>query len=206
MLRKSKSLKINNIKLTKLFISEYIAINFIIFDEFNNKTVNVRFTRYIYIVENFKTNVFLNNNIFDLKNINVHINKQKFIVDNYNNFSISLKVVIKDNKRVNCTIRFQIKIFVLFYICMSMLIKFCNSKLFIDKNIIFNSNYIEQLKKTNNLFFYIINANFCAIQVRNVINVSITIIKNKRLNTLIDYEKKNCYLISSKIRYFVVEL
>ena len=89
---------------------------------------------------------------------------------------------------------------------MSIFIKFRNSKLFVNKNIIFNSNYIEQLNKKNDLFFYIVDVNFCAIQIKNVIDVFITIIKNKRLNILINYKKENCYLINLKIRYFAVDL
>ena len=163
MLRKSKFLKINNIKLTKLFINEYIAINFIIFDKFNNKTINARFIRFVYIVENFKTNVLFDNNIFNSKNIVVHVDKQKFIVDNCDDFSISLKIVIKNNERINRIIRFQINVFVSIYTCMSIFIKFRNSKLFVDRNIIFNSNYIKQLNKKSDLFFHIVNVNFCAI-------------------------------------------
>ena len=106
MFQKSKFLKVNNIKSIKLFINEYIIINFIIFNEFNNKIINVCFIRFVYIVENFKVNVLFNNNIFNLKNIIVYINKQKFIVDNYYNFSISLKVIIKNNERINCIVRF----------------------------------------------------------------------------------------------------
>ena len=206
MLQESKLLKINNIKSAKLFINEYIIINFIIFNKFNNKTINVYFIRFIYIVENFKINVLFNNNIFNLKNIVVYIDKQKLTVDNCDNFSISLKVIIKNNERINCIVRFQINVLVSTHICMLIFIKFRDLKLLVDRNIIFNLNYIERLNKKNNLFFYIIDANFCVVQMRNVTNISITIIKNKHLNTLIDYEKKNCYLVNSKIRYFIVDL
>ena len=106
VLRKPESLKINSIKSTKLFIKEYIAINFTIFNKFNNKTINACFIRFVYIIENFKINVLFNNNIFDLKNIVVYINKQKFIVNNCDNFSTSLKIIIKNNERINRIVRF----------------------------------------------------------------------------------------------------
>ena len=205
MLRKSKFLKINDIKSTKLFTSEYIVINFIILDEFNNKTINARFTRFVYIVENFKVNILFNNNIFDLKNIVVYINKQKFIVNNCDDFSTSLKVVTKNNERINRIVQFQTNIFVSIHICMSIFTKFCGSKLLVDRNIIFNSNYIERLSKKNDSFFHIIDVNFCAVQMKNVTNASIAIIKNKRLNILINYEKKSCYLINSKIRHLAAD-
>ena len=49
------------------------------------------------------------------------------------------------------------------------------------------------------------NANFFVVQIRNIINKSMIIVKNKQLRTLIDYEKNDCYLVSSKIRYLAVE-
>ena len=94
---KIKSLKIKNIKLFTLNTNKYILINFVIFDEINDKSTIVYFIRYFYIVNNFKVNILFNNNIFNLKNVVVHVNQQKFIIDNCDNFSISLKVVVKNN-------------------------------------------------------------------------------------------------------------
>ena len=73
MLRKSKSLKIKNIKLFTLNIDKYILINFVICDEFNYKSIIICFIRYFYIVNNFKTNILFDNNIFDSKNVVIHI-------------------------------------------------------------------------------------------------------------------------------------
>ena len=97
MLRKSNSLKIKSIKLFTLNINKYILINFVIFNEINNKLTIVYFIRHFYIVNNFKTNILFNNNIFDLKNVVVHIKQQKFIINSCDNFSILLKVVVKNN-------------------------------------------------------------------------------------------------------------
>ena len=89
---------------------------------------------------------------------------------------------------------------------MSIFIKFRDSKLLVDRNIIFNLNYIKRLNKKSDLFFYIVDVNFCAVQIKNVIDAFIVIIKNERLSTLIDYKEKDCYLINSKIRYFAAGL
>ena len=73
MLRKLKSLKIKDIKLFTLNIDKYILINFVIFSETNDKLTIVCFIRHFYIVNNFKTKILLDNNIFNSKNIVVHI-------------------------------------------------------------------------------------------------------------------------------------
>ena len=84
--RKLKLLKINDIDFTTLFIDKYIFINFFILNEIDNKTAIVCFIRYIHIVDNFKTNIFLNNNILRLKNIVLYINKNKLTINNCDNF------------------------------------------------------------------------------------------------------------------------
>ena len=73
MLRKLKSLKIKSIKLFTLNIDKYISMNFVIFDEIDDKLTIVCFIRYFYIVNNFKANILFNNNIFDLKRLLVNI-------------------------------------------------------------------------------------------------------------------------------------
>ena len=115
MLQKLKSLKIKSIKLFTLNINKYILINFAIFNEINNKSTIVCFIRYFYIINNFKTNILFDNNIFDLKNVVVHINQQKFIIDNCDNFLISLKVIVKNNsnERIKRNIRSKVNVIIL---------------------------------------------------------------------------------------------
>ena len=76
MLRKKKSLKINDIDFVVVKINEYIFIDFTISNKINEKTINVTFSRYVYIVKNLKTNIFLNNDLLKSKNIISHVNKK----------------------------------------------------------------------------------------------------------------------------------
>ena len=146
MLQKSKSLKIKNIKLFTLNIDKYILINFVIFDEVNDKSTIVCFICHFYIVNNFKTNILFDNNIFDLKNVVVHINQQKFIIDNCDNFSISLKIVVKNNddERIKRIIRSKINVTISIYFYFIVFIKYRSFKL-PNCNILFNFNNIEKL-------------------------------------------------------------
>ena len=88
-----------------MFINKYIFVDFFIFNEIINKTIIVRFTRYVYIINDFKTNVFLNNNILKSKNIIFFVNKNKFIINNCDDFLILLKIIVKNNERVKRIIR-----------------------------------------------------------------------------------------------------
>ena len=88
-----------------MFTNEYIFVDFFIFNKIINETIIVRFTRYVHIVNNFKTNVFLNNNILKLKNIIFFVDKNKFIINNCDDFSILLKIIVKNDERVKRIVR-----------------------------------------------------------------------------------------------------
>ena len=161
VLRKSKFLKINKINAVFLFINEYISLNFVIFDNLNNKAAKICFIKHFYIVNNLKINILLNNNIFESKNMFVHVDKKKFFVDNCNNFVALLKIIIKndDDECVKRIIRFQVNIVVSTHSYTIVFIKYRKFKLS-NYNLIFNFNDVKRLNKKNNVFFYIINVNF----------------------------------------------
>ena len=161
VLRKSKFLKINEINAVFLFINEYISLNFVIFNNLNDKAVKICFIKHFYIVNNFKINILLNNNIFELKNMFVHVDKKNFFVDNCDNFVASLKIIIKNNnnERVKRIIRFQINIVMSTHLYTIVFIKYREFKL-LNRNLIFNFNDVKRLNKKNNVFFYIVDVNF----------------------------------------------
>ena len=164
MLRKSKLLKIKNIKLFTLNINKYISINFAIFNEVDDKSTIACFIRHLYIVNNLKTNILLNNNIFNSKNAVVHIKQQKFIINNCDNFSISLKIIVKNNddKRIKRIIRLKINVTISIHFCFIVFIKYRNSKLS-NRDMFFNFNNIEKLNQKDNVFSHIVNTNFSVV-------------------------------------------
>ena len=199
-------MKINEINAVFLFINEYVSLNFVIFNKLNDKLAKVCFIKHLYIVNNLKINILLNNNILESKNMFVHVDKKKFFVDSCDNFVASLKIIVKndDDERVKRIIRSQINIVVLTHSCTIVFIKYREFKL-LNRDLIFNFNDVKRLNKKDNVFFHIVDVNFFFVQVKNVTNQSIFLCKNKRFNILTKYEKKNCYLTSSKIRYLNVE-
>ena len=91
----------------------------------------------MHIVNDFKTNVFLNNNILKSKNIIFFVDKNKFIINNYDNFLTLLKIIVKNNERVKRTVHIQTNVFILTHFCFVISIKFRDFKLS-NKNIMFN--------------------------------------------------------------------
>ena len=144
--RKSKLLKVNNISFIVLIIDKYISIDFFIFNKIDSEAAIVCFTRHVHIVDNFKINLFLNNNILKSKNIILYVSKRKLIINSCGNFVVLLQVIIKNNERVKCVVQLQVNVIILTYICILIFIKLCNDKLS-NRDIMFNFNYIERLNK-----------------------------------------------------------
>ena len=201
---KTNSIKINEIDSVSLFISKKIVLNFIIFEKTDDDSVKVSFTRYVYIVDDLKVKLFINNDIFESKNMMFHVNKSKLIIKSCDNFTTSLHVTLKENERVKQAVRSLAVITILFHTCAAVSMKFKN-KLSRNRDFMFNFHDVDRLDAKNEIFFHIVNVNFCAVQVRNTTNKSIFIFKSERLNTLMKYKKKNCYLVSSKIRYLITK-
>ena len=201
---KINSIKINKIESTSLFISKKIILNFIIFEKFDNDSIKTSFIRYVYIVNNLKIKLSINNNILNLKNMIFYINKSKFIIKSCDNFITSLYVTFRKNERVKRTIRFLTIIIILFHSCAVVSIKYKNEKLSHNRDFMFNFYNVDRLDVEKKIF-YIVNVNFCFVQIRNIIDKSIFIIKNERLNILMKYEKKNCYLTNLKIRHLAAK-
>ena len=147
----------------------------------------------------------LKNNILKSKEIILNINKNILNINSCDNFVTLLIVIIREKKRIKHVVRLQTIIIILIHFCLAISIKMRNNKLFVDRNFMFNFTDINRFDKKNGVFSHIVNVNFFVIQIKNVINQSIAIIKNKRLNILIKYEKKSCYFVTLKMRYFVVE-
>ena len=104
IVRKSKVLKINDIEFIAIIINECISIDFFISNEINDKSITTCFTRYVYFVDDLKTNILFDNDILKSKNIVSHV-KKKFIINNCEDFSVSFNVITKNNIRIKRIIR-----------------------------------------------------------------------------------------------------
>ena len=183
-------MKINKIDSVSLFTSKKIILNVIIFDEVDDDSIKINFIRYVYIVNNLKIKLFINNDIFELKNMMFYVNKNKFIIKNCDDFITLLHVTFKKNERVKRTIQSLTIIIILFYSCAAVSIKYKNEKFSHNRDFMFNFYNVDRFNVEKKMFFYIVNVNFCFVQIRNIIDKLIFIIKNERLNILMKYKKK----------------
>ena len=73
---KSKIIKIRDIKNFTFNNTKYIFIIFKIFNKsVDDESIMINFTRYVYIVDELKIKMFINNDIFDSKKMIIDLNK-----------------------------------------------------------------------------------------------------------------------------------
>ena len=70
-------MKIREINNVVLNITKIFFVNFRILKLINNKLIVICFIRHVYVVDDLKTKLLLNNNIIDSKNIVLNIEKKK---------------------------------------------------------------------------------------------------------------------------------
>ena len=81
-------IKIRDINNVILIINEYMLLEFKIFDNVNDKSIIAIFTKRVYLVNNLKVKILIDNNILNIKKIILNLNKELMIINSYNNVMI----------------------------------------------------------------------------------------------------------------------
>ena len=196
--QKSNVIKIRNIDNVMFNIKNYLSLIFRVLKlTLNEMTFTiVCFIKYVYIVDNLKTKMFLNNDILRLKQIILNFDNEKMIINNCQNIITKLNVInhdvfVKRQIKVNDIIKISIRFCVI--ISFKLRDKFKLSK---DKNFIFLSQSINRLNFENNVLLYFVNVNITIMQIRNINFDDVFLFKNCRINIIQKYEKNDCYLVN----------
>ena len=149
-------------------------------------------------MKELKTKIFLSNDIFDSKQMNINVEKQILIIDNCKNIKIQLNVTntnssIKRVVRVNEIIKISIKSIT----TISFKLRDKNN-LFIERDFMFTSSRIERLNHDEDVLSHIIDVHIEIMQMHNINSKNVYIFKNTRFEFVQKYEEKNCYLINAK--------
>ena len=144
-------------------------------------------------------------NIQVSKKIVIDLFRRKLIVDNCFEFFAFIKIT-NQNKRVDriARNRQQLSLSSMSIINVLMQIR-DNSALSFDRNYMFHSKTSFNFKSKNDVFIHIVDANMSMMQIRNVITKAIIISRHAKLERVLNYEKKDCYLTLSNDAHLVVK-
>ena len=89
------SLIVCDLKIIRYNINEYIIISIYVYDKNNiiKKSIRAYFIKEMYIVDDFKINIFIENDVNEFESILIFLNNRTMYINNYK-IIISLKVKI----------------------------------------------------------------------------------------------------------------
>ena len=156
----------------------------------NDKSITLMFRREIYLINNFKTNMFINNDIINSKNIIINsIKKQTFI----NNINVIILIKVKLSKNnIQRLIHIRKIIVVLFYIEMIVFINNIN----LSKNKFFLFEFVENVNFT--FYVHLIDTFIFVVVIRNDYVQSIQIFRNFKFDRISKLNYFNAFQINSK--------
>ena len=190
--RINESIKIRDINAIWHDTFEYVFFDFYIFEKTNvDISTKIHFCREIHLINDLSIKIFIDEK------------KQFFIIENYN-ITIKLKIASREFK-IERVIKSLQQLIISSYTHIIVSIKIRKQIFFINRDFFFNSRENSRFETKKNFFAYIIDVNITTIQIRNVINTSITISRNFKLNKLQKYDEKNCFLATSKNRHLIVK-
>lgn len=162
----SQSICVYNIDDAIVSFFEYIYLELVFYRILKNCFVVGKFCRQIYIVDNFKTNIFIDFDILDSKKIVFNFVFEFLTIDSYRDIIVSIKV-ISLREKIYKTIRAYSATVVSSY--SNIIVSIClrdkyKIELSNNCNLIFISIKLSNRFESNSdVLNYITNANICAI-------------------------------------------
>ena len=193
------SLIVRDLKIIKHKIDEYVIISIYVYDKDDviKKSIRTCFIKEMHIIDDFKINIFIENDVDESESISIFLNNKTTHINNYK-IIVSLKVkiikIIIDKSvhlRKTTIISFKIE----------LLIE-------IHHLAVQDRKYLFKLKKISNLTTYahLINAFIKIILIRNEFNISIQIFCNYRLKRFTKMNYINAFHISNEKNNNIREL
>ena len=185
--------------------SNYVIFDLWLFDEKFNDLAIIHIIKKIHLIDELRINMLLNMNIQKFENMTIFISKRRLLIDNCVEFFVVVDIVSID-KRVDRLIRIKRVISLSSHSIINVFVQirdnFCLS---FDKDYMFHSKVNFELKSKKNVYFHIVNVNIFMIQICNIIDETYIISRHVKLNRVLDYEKKDCYMTTSKNAHLIVK-
>ena len=173
-------------------IVDYVIVFMYFIDEKNDKSTKIMIRRKIYLINNFKINIFINNDVIDSKRWNINLNKKQIFIEN-----CEIVVSIDIQRRLINQSQYK-SIYIIKVIIMSL-----NSKMtifiyhFIDA--IFNDKiFFFEFNDINfTMYVYFINSLTQIIVIRNNNLKVVKISRNFRLKYLTKINYSNFFSLTT---------
>ena len=185
----------------------YVMLNIFLNDTSQTVSTREQLHRKFHVIKNLKCKIFLKMNILNAKQMNIDLINKIIIIFICKNLVISIKIIFKSNIRIKKIVHSKKKIIISSKSVVKISTYFKKKKLSDNRDYLFEfnqTNFIAIFEKVESFYTHICDYNFSFVQIKNDLFISMILFKRVRLNTLTEYEKKNCYQIETKYHETVV--
>ena len=207
VIRMIVSINVKNIKNVHKKCDFYVFLDLYLNDESKKIFAREYFRKKIHVIKNLKCKLFFEMNILEAKQIIINLINKIMIIFICKNLIIFIKIVSKPNARIWRVMHFKNQTVIFFKSITQVFIYMKNKSLSNDRNYFFEFDQKQltiSLKKLNDFYIHICHDNVTEIHVKNDKNMTIKISRRVRLNTLTEYETKDCYQIDDEYHEIVV--
>ena len=199
-------MRIRDINDVMMSSSEYTFLKFTIDDTLNEKSVVDKLRRQIHIIDDLKINMFIEFDILDSKKMMLNYVIEQLTIGSCKEMKIFMKIIFKRNK-INKVVRVYDVTVMPSHLNIMIFIRFRDkSEFFKNRDLMFMpAELSDRLDLDDDVLNHIIDVNMCVVQVNNISDKSIIIIKNSRLNIVQKYEEKDCYAVVNDYGHLIVE-
>lgn len=179
---------VRNLNLNKLFTNKYVIVSMYSSNKNVNKlVVKVKITWKVYLIDNLKVNIFIENNVLKFEKLDIFTST---LLVYTKNCEIFISIFIEN--------RFVLQTISVYLIKASIILFRFEISIFIHKISLFERNYFFELAKANfAIYFYIINTITAVILIQNNDIKFIKSFRNFRLKNLIELKHFNALYVYS---------
>ena len=182
--------------------TKYIAVTFNFLEIIEELSAIVKICRDIRIVNDFSTRILINMNIIESEKMIINVNT--LIIDSCKNIKVKFFAILKDlfiNRITMCAVAITVST----HINMKISIQLREKAKLSDRNYMFYSKQIFNLKLEKEIFSHIVDVNFSKIlAINNSVSVVI-IFRRFRLDIIKKFEKNDCYMIFEHDAHFAAK-
>ena len=177
---------------------KYVVCNIYLSKSKNDKNVISFIQREVYLMNNFKINMLIDNDIIDFEQFIIDIKIKQIVIKN---IDVSIFIEIKSTK-MSFQRLVHLKKTVIISSYIEMIVSIHNVNLFVFRDFLFESKNTKLI-----MYVHFIDVNIIAILIRNDKNVFVKISRNYRLNRVFELDFFNVFHIekSDDVKHFAIK-
>jgi hypothetical protein len=198
------NLKVREIEFKTHDTFEYCSLNLFFRKKFKKESRIAHIQREFHLIDDLDVNVLIEIDIMRSEKCILNF-KIKIMTFFFCAKIEMLIIIVRTSQFVNRSMLVVEKIVISSHTDMTVFVKI-REKSLSERDYIFNSKEKTLLDSEERFFNHIFTSNSIVVQMRNTFDRSFVILKNYKIEKLIDYHENECFLISSNDRHLVIAL